>query len=137
MEMEITGTAATDVEIWVHPTGRTLRRDVSTHRSEAPPVADCLQEFHKIRPQIWALVAEVDAVVGRLESLPAGGDRTPIDADFQRTAAAIRAQIAEWHKLKDKAEADGDEDCRSEIEEGENEVSEQLDSDLERWNRIK
>jgi hypothetical protein len=145
MEMEITGSAAFDVEIWVHPTGRTRRRDVSTYRFAQPKVevpppeeeSDCLREFHKIRPRIWALVAEFDAVVDRLESLPTGGDRAPIDADFQRTTAAIRAQFAEWHKLRDRAEADGDDDCRSEIVEEENMAGDQLESDLERWNRIK
>jgi hypothetical protein len=148
MDMEITGTAAIDIEIWVHPTGRTLRRDVSTYRFaqpkvEAPPKeppedeSNCLREFHKIRPRIWALVAEFDSVVDRLESLPAGGDRAPIDTDFQRTTAAIRAQFAEWHKLRDQAEADGDEDCRSEIVDEENVAGDQLESDLERWNRIK
>jgi hypothetical protein len=148
MDMEVTGTAAIDVEIWVHPTGKTLRRDVSTYRftqpkEEAPPKeppeeeSDCQREFHKIRPRTWALVAEVDAVVDRLESLPAGGDRAPIDADFQRISAALRAQLAEWHKLRDQAEAEGDEDCRDEIVEEENSAGDQLESDLERWNRIK
>ena len=36
-----------------------------------------------------------------------------------------------------QAEADGDEDCRSEIVDEENMAGEQLDSDLERWNQIK
>jgi hypothetical protein len=144
MGMEITGSAAIDVEIWVHPTGRTLRRDVSTYRFaqpkvEAPPEeeSECLQEFHKIRTRIWALVAENDAVIDRLESLPAGGDRAPIDADFQRTAAAIRALFAEWDKLRDQAEADGDDECLIEIEEENDMLADQLESHSERWNRLK
>ncbi len=37
-EMENTGTGATDVEIWVHPSGRVVRRDVSTYKvSPAEP----------------------------------------------------------------------------------------------------
>jgi hypothetical protein len=30
--LEVTGTPATDVEVWVHPTGKMIRRDISTYR---------------------------------------------------------------------------------------------------------
>jgi hypothetical protein len=35
-EMEITGTGAIDVEVWVHPSGKKIRRDVSTYKFGAP-----------------------------------------------------------------------------------------------------
>jgi hypothetical protein len=34
LEMENTGSGATDVEIWVNSSGRTIRRDVSTYHIE-------------------------------------------------------------------------------------------------------
>ena len=52
--MEFTGNAAFDVEVWVNPSGKTIRRDVSTYRpgqpekgeetpDKLPPIEDCTE----------------------------------------------------------------------------------------------
>ena len=105
--------------------------------SEKPPISECLQKFSEMRPLLWSAVSDYETNIDRLESTPAGAARAPIEADIKKNVEAIRARVTDWHKLKDQAEAEGDDDCANEIQDEENEVHDQLNADQERYNQIK
>jgi hypothetical protein len=98
------GNAAIDVEVWVHSSGKTLRRDVSTTpaappKPEKPEDEDELTKvrtkFEDIKRRIWSAMGDFDSNVQRLESKPADEDRSPIDAAIEASRKTVRNLIDE------------------------------------------
>jgi hypothetical protein len=142
LEMEVTGTAAIDVEIWVHPSGKTLRRDVSPTQA-APPkspeaedeVATLRKKFEDIKRRLWSAMADFESNVERLESKPADEDRSPIDAAIGTSRSKVRNLITDLSNLQQEAD-DIDESLGNEISDEWASAMEQYSGVLARYNAI-
>ena len=144
LEMEVTGTAAIDVEIWVHPSGKTLRRDVSPTQA-APPKSEKTEDedelttlrkkFEDIKRRLWPAMADFESNVERLESKPADEDRSPIDAAIGTSRSKVRNLITDLTNLQQEAD-DIDESLGNEINDEWASASEQYSGLLARYNAI-
>ncbi len=145
MEMENTGTAASEVEVWVNPSGGTTRRDVSTYKfgqtqagpTKEPPEVEppCPEsafndDLEKIEKKLWPAMANFEGMVERLASNPAGTDTAPIDADISQARNLARNLITDLSNLKDSADQAGDEECMVDL------ASEHWGSAMEEYTRI-
>jgi hypothetical protein len=115
LEMEVTGSGAIDVEVWVNPSGNTIRRDVSTYRfgqtekKEVPPksqeptdkVTELRKKLENIARQLGPAMADFERNVERLESNP---DSEPIKADISRSLKTVRGLITELVNLYNQNE---------------------------------
>ena len=121
--MEVTGSGAIDVEIWVNPSGNTIRRDVSTYqfgqtekkeelpKSQKPPdkvdevdeVAKLRKKWQDISKRLWPALEAYEDIIARDESDPPGKDPARREAHIAtyNTAADL---IAELKKLLKQAQ---------------------------------
>jgi len=144
LEMEVTGTAATDVEVWVHPSGKTLRRDVSPTQA-APPKSEKIEDedelsklrkkFEDIKRRLWPVMADFESNVERLESKPADEDRSPIDAAIGTSRSKVRNLITDLANLQQEAD-DIDDSLANEINDEWSSAMEQYSGILARYNGI-
>jgi hypothetical protein len=137
MDMENTGNAAFDVELWVRPSGDITRRDVSTYvfgqtpdstpgttPKKIPPVtppppppppprcpdSEFADQLKDITQKIWPAIAAFENNVERLEANPQGADRAEIETAITTTRTTARNLITELSKLTQDAK-DADDDC--------------------------
>ena len=134
MDMENTGNAAFDVELWVRPSGDITRRDVSTYvfgqtpdttpgttPKKIPPVtppplpppcpdSEFADQLKDMTQKIWPAIATFEHNVERLEANPQGVDRAEIEAAVTTTRTAARNLITELSKLTQDA-TDANDDC--------------------------
>ena len=114
--MLLTGNAAFEVEVWVHPSGRRISRDVSTYKfgagkkEESPPklpedpVTELLKKLENIQQRLWPAMADFEANVESLESNPQHADREQIEADIVKGRNAVRRLTGELSDLKRAAD---------------------------------
>lgn len=117
-----TGNAGFEVEVWVHPSGMRIHRDVSTYKfgadetekkkDEAPITQEPVDELTKLRKKfedlkrrIWRAMAVFEANVERLESNPNHPDRVQIEADIRTSGNAVRNMITELSDLATAADS--------------------------------
>ena len=138
--MDVTGNASIDVEVWVHPTGKVIRRDVSgggwtpvPETIEPPP--PCGQEFAALKARMWPAMSAFDVDVESLEADPQASDRASTEARIERERKAVRDMIRQLSDLAD--EFDEDDPCAAEISDEWTDAMEQYTSILARYNGIR
>jgi hypothetical protein len=111
LDMEVTGSGAIDVELWVNPSGGTIRRDVSTYqygqtekKKEEPPkpqqptdeVAELRKKLGNIEQRLGPAMADFKRNVEGLESDP---DSALIEARISISLKTVRGLITELVNL--------------------------------------
>lgn len=143
-EMEVTGNAAYSVEVWVHPSGQTFRRDVSPQTTPKapqpevppppPPEKTCEEKLNDLLERLWRTMAEYEAAVEAVEANPQ--DRAKLDAEVTRTRNLTRGLTDELSKLQTAADDEGDEECADKASEAWSDAMEQLTTIAARYNGI-
>jgi hypothetical protein len=141
--IEITGTSSIDVEVWVHPSGRTIRRDVSAGdwtkavEPPLPPVDPCGEEFAEIKRRLWRAMADLETDVERLEADPQAPDRSSTEARIAAGRTAVRQLTTKLSDLSVQIKSsDPDDPCLDEINQEWIDAMEQLTRIVERFNGI-
>jgi hypothetical protein len=142
--MEVTGNAAFEVQVWVHPTGKIGRRDVSTYQSprqpeEVPPEDPCAEIKTKLKAltdRLDKAMTDLDATVAKLESLPPGSDRTQLDKDYHDGWNKVRGILDELSKLEEDAK-DVDDECANPVSDDWMDGMEALTTLVQRFNSVK
>ena len=137
--MEITGNASMDVEVWVHPSGKMIRRDVSAGgwKGQEPPVeppTTCGEDVAEVNARLWPAMAAFDIDVEQLEANPQVPNRAAIVERIEREGKEVRGLITQLSELKDQL--DEDDPCADDLGTEWMDAIEQYEGTLERYGGI-
>jgi len=130
-----------DLEIWVNPSGHTIRRQVSTHSQKAeppsirdiePPQSDLRKKLKEIKGQLWPAMADFQ---GKVESLELNPASEVIKSETSKSRNKVRGLITELSDLNGEAKGVDDSVADEAAEEWMN-AMEVYSPILQRYNQI-